>query len=58
MTDFYFIRHGQTTANIQGLKQGTMNTEITELNETGLAQAANLRDHFDISFADQLVASP
>lgn len=44
MTDFYFIRHGQTTANVRGLKQGTMNTAITELNETGLAQAANLRD--------------
>ncbi|KRM75148.1 histidine phosphatase family protein [Secundilactobacillus collinoides] len=58
MTDFYFIRHGQTTANVRGLKQGTMNTAITELNETGLAQAANLRDHFDISFADQVVASP
>jgi Fructose-2,6-bisphosphatase len=58
MTDFYFVRHGQTSANVQGLKQGTLDTEMTHLNEVGLAQAANLRDHFDISFADQLVASP
>ncbi len=58
MTDFYFIRHGQTSENVQGLKQGTMDTEITHLNEVGLTQAAHLRDHFDISFADQLVASP
>lgn len=58
MTDFYFIRHGQTTANVQGLKQGTLDTEITHLNERGLAQAAKLRDHFDISFADRMMVSP
>jgi broad specificity phosphatase PhoE len=58
MTDFYFVRHGQTAANAAGLKQGTINTEITYLSETGKKQAESLRKDFDISFADQIVASP
>lgn len=35
MTEFYFIRHGQTEGNALGLKQGTMISNITLLNETG-----------------------
>lgn len=58
MTEFYFIRHGQTEANALGLKQGTINSNITLLNETGKKQARHLRDHFDLQFADQLIASP
>lgn len=58
MTEFYFIRHGQTEANALGLKQGTINSDITLLNETGKKQAQHLHDHFDIQFADQLIASP
>lgn len=58
MTNFYFIRHGQTSANAQGLKQGQINTEITNLNEIGQQQAKNLFNHFDISFADQIICSP
>jgi broad specificity phosphatase PhoE len=58
MTDFYFVRHGQTAANAAGLKQGTINTEITYLSETGKKQAESLRKGFDISFADQIIASP
>ncbi|WP_251908486.1 histidine phosphatase family protein [Lentilactobacillus kefiri] len=58
MTDFYFVRHGQTAANAAGLKQGTINTEITYLSEIGKKQAESLRKGFDISFADQIIASP
>ena len=58
MTDFYFVRHGQTAANAAGLKQGTINTEITYLSETGKKQAESLRKGFDISFADRIIASP
>jgi len=35
MTEFYFIRHGQTTANVMKMKQGTINTEMTYLNDNG-----------------------
>ena len=58
MTEFYFIRHGQTTANVLKMKQGTINTEMTYLNENGQKQAQNLADHFDIKFADRIIASP
>lgn len=58
MTDFYFIRHGQTKANALGLKQGTINTELTYLNEVGERQAQHLHDNFDISFADRVIVSP
>ncbi|MFB9768512.1 histidine phosphatase family protein [Lactiplantibacillus modestisalitolerans] len=58
MTNFYVIRHGQTTANAQNLKQGTINTAITQLNATGKQQAQALRTAFDISFADRLICSP
>ncbi|MCH5462450.1 histidine phosphatase family protein [Lactobacillus sp. LC28-10] len=58
MTEFYFIRHGQTEANALGLKQGTINSDITFLNENGKKQAKHLHDHFDLKFADQLLISP
>lgn len=58
MTEFYLIRHGQTTGNTQGIKQGTTNTAITHLNKTGQQQAQQLHDHFAIDFADQLFVSP
>ncbi|MEE8824218.1 phosphoserine phosphatase 1 [Lentilactobacillus sunkii] len=58
MTEFYFVRHGQTAANAAGLKQGTINSEITYLSETGKKQAESLQKGFDISFADQIIASP
>ncbi|AKP67290.1 histidine phosphatase family protein [Companilactobacillus ginsenosidimutans] len=58
MTEFYLIRHGQTSANALGLKQGTINTDITHLNEVGEKQAHNLADKFDISFADRIICSP
>ncbi|MCT2881358.1 histidine phosphatase family protein [Lentilactobacillus buchneri] len=58
MTDFYFVRHGQTAANAAGLKQGTINSEITYLSETGKQQVESLRKGFDISFADRIIVSP
>ncbi len=58
MTVFYLIRHGQTTANVQGLKQGTINTAITQLTATGISQAERLHDQFDWSFANRIVVSP
>ncbi|GAY72333.1 histidine phosphatase family protein [Lentilactobacillus kosonis] len=58
MTNFYFVRHGQTAANKAGLKQGIVNTEITNLNDVGRQQANQLHDHFEISFADLVIASP
>ncbi|MHA8138047.1 histidine phosphatase family protein [Lactobacillaceae bacterium Scapto_B20] len=58
MTEFYFVRHGQTAANAAGLKQGVINSEITYLSEKGKQQAQTLHDHFDISFADRIIASP
>ncbi|MQS75084.1 histidine phosphatase family protein [Companilactobacillus halodurans] len=58
MTEFYFIRHGQTKANVMKMKQGTINTEITYLNENGQKQAQKLADNFDISFADRVISSP
>ncbi|MBM7544029.1 histidine phosphatase family protein [Periweissella beninensis] len=58
MTDFYLIRHGQTAANAAGLKQGIINTEITKLNKLGIKQVESLQAVFDISFANQIIASP
>lgn len=58
MTIFYIVRHGQTTANAQDLKQGTINTAITHLNTVGEQQAQALQAAFDISFADRLICSP
>lgn len=58
MTTFYVVRHGQTTANAQNLKQGTINTAITHLNAVGQRQAQELHAAFDISFADRLICSP
>ncbi|QRA39803.1 histidine phosphatase family protein [Lactiplantibacillus plantarum] len=58
MTTFYVVRHGQTVANAQNLKQGTINTAVTHLNSVGKQQAQTLHDTFDISFADRLICSP
>jgi len=58
MTIFYIVRHGQTTANAQDLKQGTINTAITHLNAVGEQQVQALQAAFDISFADRLICSP
>ncbi|WP_268912267.1 histidine phosphatase family protein [Lentilactobacillus sp. SPB1-3] len=58
MTNFYFVRHGQTAANKAGLKQGIINTEITNLTDVGRQQASQLHEHFAIDFADLMIASP
>lgn len=58
MTEFYLIRHGQTSANVMKMKQGTINTEMTYLNDNGQKQAQTLAKNFDISFADRIICSP
>lgn len=58
MTDFYFIRHGQTTANQQGIKQGQINGQNTYLNALGKQQARELRESFDFTIADRFIVSP
>lgn len=58
MTTFYFIRHGQTDANVSGIKQGTINDERTHLTATGINQVAQLHAAFALDFADALFCSP
>lgn len=58
MTTFYIVRHGQTSANKAGLKQGTINSPQTYLTSLGKEQAANLAAHFDISGFDRIYVSP
>ncbi len=58
MTDFYFVRHGQTAANAAGLKQGQINSKITQLSKVGISQVTQLHKNFAIGFADRIIASP
>lgn len=58
MTEFYFVRHGETFANAQGLLQGTSDDEITFLDGAGKQQARQLRESFDLSIADRFIISP
>lgn len=58
MTTFYFIRHGQTTANTQYIKQGIINDDRTHLTETGKQQAEHLAASFDISGCAAMLVSP
>ncbi|BDR57558.1 histidine phosphatase family protein [Xylocopilactobacillus apis] len=58
MTEFYFVRHGQTFANAKGLKQGTIDDEETHLNAIGRQQVREVREQFDFSFANRFIISP
>lgn len=58
MTEFYIVRHGKTDANLAGIKQGTINTEITHLNALGKQQAQTLHTAFEIQDFDQIFVSP
>lgn len=58
MTEFYLIRHGQTTANALGLKQGTINDERTYLSARGKQQALALARHFHPANLTALYVSP
>ena len=58
MTELYIIRHGQTAANVAGLKQGTIDDERTYLSETGIAQAKELAGALDLTGFTTLYHSP
>ncbi len=58
MTTFYFVRHGQTTANALGLKQGIINDERTHLTATGQQQARRLAQQFSLTSMAALFVSP
>ncbi|MFD1393368.1 histidine phosphatase family protein [Lacticaseibacillus jixianensis] len=58
MTTFYFIRHGQTTANTLFIKQGIINDARTHLTATGKQQAARLAASFDMSGCAAMLVSP
>lgn len=57
VTEFYLVRHGQTSANVAGVKQGTINDKFTYLNDFGKDQARDLQKKFNIKFADRLIVS-
>lgn len=58
MTELYIVRHGQTTANTLGLKQGVINDRRTYLSATGKRQATNLAAHFHPAGLTALYVSP
>lgn len=47
MTELFIIRHGQTLANVQGIKQGNIDDARTNLTTTGKEQAAQLARHLN-----------
>lgn len=58
MTEFYLIRHGLTPANQQGMKQGQINGQETNLSALGKQQARELRERLNLKFADRFIVSP
>ncbi|WP_416353595.1 histidine phosphatase family protein [Agrilactobacillus fermenti] len=58
MTELYLIRHGRTDANDAGIKQGTINTPNTYLNQTGQQQAQLLHQYLDLAQFTHIYASP
>lgn len=58
MTTFYIIRHGETFANKQGLKQGQIDDERTQLDENGIRQAHELADAFHPEGLTAMYVSP
>lgn len=54
MVELYFIRHGQTKANAEGILTGTIDTELTK---KGIDDANELADKLNIEF-DKYYCSP
>lgn len=54
MPQLYFIRHGQTEANVQGILTGTLETNLTE---KGIEDAKKLSKELNIDF-DYYYCSP
>lgn len=58
MTELLIVRHGQTSLNVKGIKQGTINTPATYLSPVGKQQAQILAEKLDLSQTKQLFVSP
>lgn len=55
MTEFVFVRHGETDANLNGILQGNVDVP---LNATGIWQAEAAADYLAEEFFDAAFASP
>ena len=51
----YIVRHGETDYNVKHIIQGVVNTN---LNETGIRQAQNLKKEIDKLDIDLVIVSP
>ncbi|HJA72777.1 MAG TPA: histidine phosphatase family protein [Candidatus Limosilactobacillus faecipullorum] len=58
MTELLIVRHGQTSLNVKGVKQGTINTPATYLSPVGKQQAQTLAEKLDLSQTKQIFVSP
>lgn len=54
MIEIYFLRHGETTANVQGIMAGRIDCSLTP---KGMDDAKKLSEHLDIKF-DAFYCSP
>lgn len=55
MTELYFVRHGQSVANIEHFFAGNTDTELSPL---GLLQAEKTAEYFKDKHIDRIYASP
>ncbi|AYM02480.1 histidine phosphatase family protein [Levilactobacillus yiduensis] len=58
MTVLYFVRHGQTWANEQGIKQGMLNDDRTKLTVQGQLQMQRLQQSLTMVGVDRIICSP
>lgn len=58
MTVLYFVRHGQTWANEQGIKQGMLNDDRTKLTVQGQLQMQRLQQSLKMVGVDRIICSP
>lgn len=58
MTTIDWVRHGQTHANLAGIIQGQLDTEVATLTERGVAQASRRRQMLTMTTYDRVIVSP
>lgn len=58
MTTIDWIRHGQTHANVAGVIQGQLDTDVATLTATGQQQAQQRYQHLDLTAYDRVIVSP